>query len=79
MKKQWEVLKFVSLFRINPTENYNKATDVNNVHKEKIIRDIGNLFEDKEEDYYKLEKGSKLYYGNFITYESRSNKNKSLN
>ena len=46
----------------------------------KVVSDTRNFFEQEkeEEDYYKPEKVDKIYSDNFIIYESRGDKNKTL-
>ena len=48
--------------------------------EDKVISDTRNFFEQEkeEEDYYKPEKVDKIYSDNFIIYESRGDKNKTL-
>ena len=41
----------------------------------RIIRDIKTLFEQQEEDYYKLEKVGKLWNYNYTEYESSGDRN----
>ena len=53
-------------------EKENKATT------DRIIRDIRNLFEHKEENYYKPVRVRNFWSNNYIEYESKGDKNKTL-
>ena len=50
----------------------------NEAIKEKIIRDIGNLFEHEEEYYDKQVWVGNFWSNNYIEYESNSDRNKTL-
>ena len=78
---------FVNLLRTNIIENYSKPTGAKNMHKShkiiktiesKRIKDIRNLLEHEEKDYYKPEKVDKFYSVNFIIHDRRDSKNKAL-
>ena len=45
---------------------------------DKIIRDIRTLFEQEEEDYYKVKRVSRFWNNNYSEYESNNDKNKNL-
>ena len=45
---------------------------------DKIIRDIRKLFEQEEEDYYKVKRVSRFWNNNYSEYESNNDKNKNL-
>ena len=45
---------------------------------DKIIRDIRTLFEQEEEDYYKVRRVSRFWNNNYSEYESNNDKNKNL-
>ena len=46
--------------------------------KDRILRDIKNLFEHEEENYYKLVRVNNFWSNNYIKYESNSNRDKTL-
>ena len=46
--------------------------------KDRIIRDIRNLFEHEEEDYYKPVRVGNFWSNNYIEYESIDDRNKAL-
>ena len=46
--------------------------------KDRIIRDIKNLFEQKEQDYYKPVRVGIFYSNNYIEFESNDDTNKTL-
>ena len=46
--------------------------------KDRILRDIKNLFEHEEENYYKLVRVNNFWSNNYIEYESNSNRDKTL-
>ena len=46
--------------------------------KDKIIRDIKNLFKLEEENYYKPVRVGNFWSSNYIEYDSNSNRNKTL-
>ena len=50
----------------------------NEAVKHRIIRDIRNLIEYEEEDYYKPFREGNFWSNNYIKYESNSDKNKTL-
>ena len=52
----------------------------NDYHNTKYqgIRDIGNLFGEVDEDYFKPIKNKNDFNGNYIEYESKGDKDKSL-
>ena len=45
---------------------------------DKIIRDIRTLFEQEEEDYYKVKRVSRFWNNNYSEYASNNDKNKNL-
>ena len=46
--------------------------------KHKIIRDIGTLFQQEEENYYKPKRASRFWNNSYIEYEGNSDKNNKL-
>ena len=50
----------------------------NKAIKNRIIRDFRNLFEHQEEDYYKLVRVGDFWSNNYIEYESKGDRNKTL-
>ena len=46
--------------------------------KDRVTRDIRNLFDYEEEDYYKLVRVGDFQSKNYIEYESNADKNKTL-
>ena len=46
--------------------------------KDRILRDIKNLFEHEEENYYKPVRANNFWSNNYIEYESNSDRNKTL-
>ena len=50
----------------------------NEAIKDRVIRDIRNLFEHEEEDYYKPVTVGNFWSNNYIEYESCSDRNKTL-
>ena len=75
------------LFRLEKEVDDTTVTDIGNFFrlkkenkaiKNRIIRNIRNIFEHKEEDYYKLVKVGSFWSNNYIEYESNGNRNKIL-
>ena len=60
---------------IKNIKNLSKLQKENKVVEGRIIRDIKTLFEQQEEDYYKLEKVGKLWNYNYTEYESSGDRN----
>ena len=50
----------------------------NEAIKDKIVRDIRNLFEYEEKDYYQPLRLYNFWTNNYIEYESNSDRNKTL-
>ena len=50
----------------------------NRLIKDRIIRDIGALFEQEKEDYYKPKRVSNFWNNNYTEYESNGDKNRNL-
>ena len=50
----------------------------NEAIKDRIIRDIKNLFEQEKEDYYKQVRVANFWSRNYIKYESNGGRNKTL-
>ena len=50
----------------------------NQTIKDRIIRDISNIFEHKEENYYKSVRVGNFWSNNYIEYESNGDRNKTL-
>ena len=48
------------------------------VIKDRILRDVRNLFELEEENYYKSARVSNFWTNNYIEYESKGDRNKTL-
>ena len=46
--------------------------------KDRIIRDIRTLFEEKEENYYTLKRVGNFWNNNYIEFESNGDRNKNL-
>ena len=76
VKKQQQKLSKTNYSKTTPAKNNYNLKKVINPIKEKIIRDIRNLFQEEEENYHKPEELDKLYNKNFIIYESRAIKKK---
>ena len=55
-----------------------KAKHNERLIKDRIIRDIRALFEQKEEDYCKPERTNNVWNNNYIEYESNGNKNRNV-
>ena len=75
------------LFRLEKEVDDTTVTDIGNFFrlkkenkaiKNRIIGNIRNIFEHKEEDYYKLVKVGSFWSNNYIEYESNGNRNKIL-
>ena len=60
---------------IKNIKNLSKLQKENKVVKGRIIRDIKTLFEQQEEDYYKLVKVGKFWNYNYTEYESSGDRN----
>ena len=78
-----------NLFRLKKEQNYTEIKDIRNVFREeketkaikdRILRYIKNIFEQKEEEgnYYKPVRVSNFWSNNCIEYESNSDTNKTL-
>ena len=76
-----------NLFRLKKQLNYTAIKDTRNVFriekeakaiKDRILRDIKNLFEHEEENYYKLVRVTNFWSNNYIEYRSKSDRNKTL-
>ena len=48
---------------------------ISKVIKDRIIKDIENIFEYEEEDYYKLVRPGNFYSNDYIEYETNGEKN----
>ena len=53
--------------------------DIRNLFKGEILRSIRDIYEQEEEEYYKLKVVGRHYNGNYIEYESNSDKIKTIN
>ena len=58
--------------------NLLKPKKENKAIKERIVNNIKTLFEQQEEDYYKLVRVSNFWNKNYIEYERSGHKNKNL-
>ena len=76
-----------SLFRLKKELNYTAIKDIRNIFrleketktvKNRMLRDIKNLFEHEEEKSYKPVKVSNFWSNNYIEYESNGDRNKTL-
>ena len=76
-----------NLFKLKNELNYTAIKDITNLFrweketkaiKDRIRRDIKNLFEYKEENYYKPVRGNNFWSNNHIEYESNGDRNKTL-
>ena len=78
-----------NLFRLKKEQNYTANEDIRNLFrqgketkaiKDRMLRDIKNLFEHEKEDenYYKPVRVSKFWDKNYIEYESSGDRNKIL-
>ena len=77
-----------NLFRLSKELNYTEIKDVRNLFrleeelkaiKDRILRDIKNLFGHEErENYYKLARVINFWSNNYIEYESDDGRNKTL-
>ena len=59
-------------------KNIFKLTKENEANKNRIIKDIRNLFEHEEEGYYKPVRVRKSCSNNYIEYESNGERNKTI-
>ena len=50
----------------------------NETIKDRVIRDISNLFEHEEENYYKPVRVGNFWSNNYIEYENNGGRNKTL-
>ena len=76
-----------NLFRLKNALNYTAIKDIRNFFrvqkeakaiKDRILRDIKNLFEHDKENYYKPVGVNNFWSNNYIKYESNSDRNKTL-
>ena len=78
-----------NIFRLKEELNYSAIRNIRNLFrlekeniaiKDKIYRDIKNLFEHEEDDEncYKLARVSNFWSNNYIEYESKSDRSKAL-
>ena len=76
-----------NLFRLKKELNYTAIKDIRNVFglekqtkaiKDRILRDIKNLFEHEEENYYKLVRVNNFWIKSYIEYKSNDDRNKIL-
>ena len=72
-----------SLFRLKKDLNYNAMNNIRNLFrpeketkaiKDRILRDIKNLFEYEEEDYYKPVTTNSFWSNNYIEYKSEGDR-----
>ena len=83
--KEENIIKYKrNFFRPKKEQNYTDIRNFFRLEKEikaiedRILRDIKNLFEHKEENYYKPEWVNNFWSNNYIEYESNGDKNKRL-
>ena len=69
-----------NLFEYGPIRNIFRFKKNNKVIKDRIPRDIRNLFEHEEggESYYKIIRTSNFWSNSYIEYESKGDRNKTL-
>ena len=76
-----------NLFTLKTEPNYTAIKGIRNLFrleketkaiKDRIFRDIKNIFEHEEENYYKPVRVSNFWSNNYIEYESNSDRNKIL-
>ena len=83
------IIKDINLFRLKIEHNYTAVKDIRNLLrqeketkaiKDRILRDIKNIFEHEkeEENYYKSVRVSYFWSNNYIEYESNGDENKTL-
>ena len=70
--------KFKSLRRYNRRYKKSFWTKKTKAIKDRILRDIKNLFEHKEEIYYKPVRVNNFWSNNYIEYKSNGDRNKTL-
>ena len=63
---------------VKGTKNLFRLNKENEAIKNRIIRDIRNLFEHEEENYYKPVRISNIWRNDYVKYESKGDKSKAL-
>ena len=92
MENPWpeeeKIIKYIrNLFRLKKELNFTAIKDIRNLFrqeketkaiKDRILRDIKNLFEHEEGIYYKPVRVSNFWNKNFVEYESNNGKSNTL-
>ena len=83
--KEENIIKYKrNFFRLKTEQNYTDIRIFFRLEKEikaiedRLLRDIKNVFEHKEENYYKPVRVNNFWSNNYIEYERNSDKNKRL-
>ena len=78
MKNLFRLKKEIDNTTIKKIRNLFRLKKGNEAIKDRIIRDIWNIFEREEEDYFKPVNQVTFWSNNYIEYESNGDRNKTL-